>query len=371
MRPVILPSKVRPVPATTPYSPTSIPPRPRLSVVIVNYNTWDDVSALVLTLSATPEVRSRCVEVLVVDNASDGPIPDTLRPARAGVCILSRDDNGGFAAGVNAGMRESRSPWLLLLNPDVVVEADFLARILGRIDVLEGRGEGRPGIVGFALKNPDGSPQPSVGAEPGLLRSLMGQFIPRSRRKYQAGWRVKPGPVPWVTGACMLIDGELFNALGGMDEDFFLYYEEVALCLSVRNAGRAVEYDDHLSVVHLRPLQNRPLSARMCVIVRHSKILIFRKHLPRWQFLALTYLIGAEAAIRGRRAVRRKDGGTERAWRAIATIASRLRRGSLIRGREVLLLADQAISPPETLATPQPHGFGRRRRSSRSSANPH
>ena len=242
MRPVFLPSKVRTVPAITPHRPTSTPTTPRLSVVIVNYNSWPDVSELAATLSATAEVASGTVEVVVVDNASDGPLPSSLSPSPSGVRVLLREDNGGFASGVNAGMRESRSPWLLLLNPDVVVAMDFLARILGRMDVLEGRREGRPGIVGFALKNPDGSPQPSVGTEPGLLRSLMGQFIPRSRRKYQAGWRVKPGPVPWVTGACMLIDGSLLRTLGGMDEDFFLYYEEVALCMAVRQAGRLVEY---------------------------------------------------------------------------------------------------------------------------------
>ena len=179
---------------------------PRLTVVIVNYEGWPDVSRLVATLAGCPEVRSGACEIVVVDNASRGPVPDDLASPPVGVRLILRPDNGGFAVGVNAGWRASRSPWLLLLNPDVVAAADFLREVLDRIAVHEGRPEGPPGVVGFGLRNPDGSRQPSVGVEPGLVRSVLGQFIPRSRRKYQADWRVKPGPVPWVTGACLLVD---------------------------------------------------------------------------------------------------------------------------------------------------------------------
>ena len=72
----------------------------------------------------------------------------------------------------------------------------------------------------------------------------------------------------------------MLDELGGMDEDFFLYYEEVALCRSARRRGWRVEYDPTVEVVHLRPLQNRPVSPKMRVITRHSKLLYFRKHLP-------------------------------------------------------------------------------------------
>ena len=65
---------------------------------------------------------------------------------------------------------------------------------------------GPPGIVGFGLRNPDGSPQGSVGVFPTLARSIREQFIPRSRRKYQPGWRIRSGRVDWVTGACMLVN---------------------------------------------------------------------------------------------------------------------------------------------------------------------
>ena len=103
--------------------------------------------------------------------------------------------------------------------------------------------DGPPGIVGFGLRNPDGSPQGSVGVFPTLARTIREQFIPRSRRKYQAGWRIRSGPVDWVTGACMLVNSAMIAELGGMDEDFFLYYEEVAFSRAAQRQGWRVEYD--------------------------------------------------------------------------------------------------------------------------------
>ena len=185
--------------------------------------------------------------------------------------------------------------------------------------------------MGFALKNPDGSPQPSIGAEVGLLSGLARQVLPRSRRSYRRSRR--PGPAPWLTGACLLVDDSVMRAIGGMDEDFFLYYEEVALCRSARGLGRRVEYDAGVEVVHLRPLQNRAISPRMRVIVRHAKLMFFRKHQPRWQFLALSQIVAIEAKLRSRWS---REATERSAWRAIRKMSRQMRNGEGPRGREVL-----------------------------------
>ena len=130
--------------------------------------------------------------------------------------------------------------------------------------------------------------------------------------------------------------------LGGMDEEFFLYYEEVALCQSARRLGRQVEFDDAVTVVHLRPLQNRPISPKMRVIVRHSKLLYFRKHLPRWQFRVLCRVVALESILRGALAGWRGDGAENRSWRTVRLVVCSLRRGKSIPGRDVLALADSA-----------------------------
>jgi N-acetylglucosaminyl-diphospho-decaprenol L-rhamnosyltransferase len=314
--------------------------RPRLTIIIVNYESWPDVLRLTSALMAEPEFQSGQCEIVVVDNASHGPVPAVFMTPCPGLRLVAQPFNEGFAAGVNAGWRVSLSPWLLVLNPDVEVGGGFLGQVLARLDPHEADPNGPPGIVGFGLRNPDGSPQGSVGVYPSLARTIWEQFITRSRRKYQAGWRIRSGQVDWVTGACMLVNSRMIASLGGMDEDFFLYYEEVAFSHSARRQGWRVEYDASVSVVHRHPLQNRAISPKMRVITRHSKLLYFLKHLPRWQFLSLSKIVSTEAAVRGfgSRLLNRSE--EVRAWRTIGEIARRLRTDAQPRGRDVLDLAE-------------------------------
>jgi N-acetylglucosaminyl-diphospho-decaprenol L-rhamnosyltransferase len=327
--------------ANVPRSDTDSERPPRLTAVLVNYNGWPDVVRLVATLAAEPEFRQNRLHIVVVDNASQGPVPEPLlRNPPPGLKLLLRPDNGGFAVGVNAGWRLSRSPWLLVLNPDVEIERGLIGQVLARIERYEQQPSGPPGIVGFGLRNPDGTPQGSVGVFPSLWRTVREQFIPRSRRKYQSGWRIGSGPVDWVTGACMLLSAPMMAQLEGMDEDFFLYYEEVALCHLAQSQDWRVEYDPSVHVVHKHPLQSRKISPKMRVITRHSKLLYFRKYLPRWQLLALSGIVTAEAAIRGTVSKLRGNAEATRAWNAIADLARWFRAGKIIKGSDMLLMAE-------------------------------
>jgi N-acetylglucosaminyl-diphospho-decaprenol L-rhamnosyltransferase len=314
--------------------------RTRLTVIIVNHESWPDALRLTASLAAEPEYRSGQCQIVVVDNASRGPIPEAFLAPCPGLRLVARPHNEGFAAGVNAGWRVTHSPWLLVLNPDVEVAGGFLSHVLARLGPYEADPDGPPGIVGFGLLNPDGSPQGSVGLYPSLVQTIREQFIPRPRRKYQAGWRIRPGRVDWVTGACMLVNTAMMANLGGMDEDFFLYYEEVAFSHAARRSGWRTEYDASVTVVHRHPLQNRAISPKMRVITRHSKLLYFLKHLPRWQFLSLSEIVTIEAAIRGTwsRLWRRPE--DVRAWRMIGGLARSLRYEAEPRGRDVLTLAE-------------------------------
>ncbi|RUL85739.1 glycosyltransferase [Tautonia sociabilis] len=328
------------------------PTPPALAVVIVNFNSWPDTARLVAEIAGGIDPALGRCEVVVVDNASDDP-PPALLGLLPGVRLICRPDNAGFAAGVNTAWRSTAARWLLLLNPDVLAGADLLPLVLGRIALLEARPEGPPGVVGFALRNEDGSRQHSVGPFPTLLGCLREVVTPRSRRKYRPLRRTRTGPVPWVTGACMLVHSELLRDLGGMDEDFFLYHEEVALCRSARDLGRSVEFDDAVEVAHLRPLQARAVSPMLRVVTRHSKLLYFLKHRPRFEFAALARLVAAEAALgslRCRLLGRPEEG---RAWRAVSRIARELGPGRGPRGIEVLAFADRAIRGAEPTRTPR------------------
>lgn len=334
-------------PASDSDSDSTPSPPPRLAVVVVNYDSWPDVERLVAALGGSPEVRAGLAWVVVVDNASPSPIPDALRTPPPGVSLVLRPENGGFAVGVNAGWRAAPGAWLLVLNPDVDAVDGLIGEALRRVDRFDAPEADPPGVVGFGLRNEDDSPQPSVGAFPTLWRTVREQFIPRSRRKYQPDRRVRPGPVPWVTGACVLLNPGMMDEIGGMDEDFFLYYEEVALCRAATDRGWRVEFDPTLSVVHLRPLQDRAISPKMRVITRHSKLLYFRKHAPARQFLTLAAIVRLEAATRGAWARVLGRSVEADAWRAVGRVARGLVEGDGPRGREVLAIADEATRGPD------------------------
>jgi N-acetylglucosaminyl-diphospho-decaprenol L-rhamnosyltransferase len=345
------------------------PQGPRLSVIIVNHESWSDVLELTEALQAQPELQSGRAQIVVVDNASRGELPQAFSVHRVGQRVIFRPDNGGFAAGVNAGWRVAQSPWLLVLNPDVEVASGFLGQVFKRLDRYDAISRSPLGIVGFGLRNPDGSPQGSVGIFPNLARTIREQFIPRSRRKYQPGWRLRSGPVDWVTGACMLVYSATIRELQGMDEDFFLYHEEVAFCREARNLGWSVEFDPSVTVVHRDPLQNRPISPMMRVITRHSKLLYFLKHLPRWQFESLAAIVSAEAAIKGIWSKLTRSREDVRAWRTIAEITRRMRTGGGPRGTEVLALA-QAVTSGVTQAGASNHSLARRESACKDASRP-
>lgn len=334
---------------------------PRLTIVIVNHESWADAAALVTALcDSTALADGRC-EIIVVDNASRGTPPEAIVEELGRGCrLILRPENGGFAAGVNEGFRLARGEWILALNPDIIPPPCFPERVLSRIDEIRSRPAAeRPAILGFALQNPDGSRQPSVGVFPRITRCVREQFIPRSRRKYQPVSRVRPGPVDWVTGACMLIQADFMLELQGMDQDFFLYHEEVALCLQARRLGRRVEYDPTITAVHAHPLQNRVVSPKMHVILRHSKLLYFRKYLPKWEFDLLAWGVRLEALARWAAAALIGDHKAQRAWRAVLGITRDLAKSPPggPRGIEVLRLAELCVSEnaSSAYAVPAPH----------------
>lgn len=127
---------------------------PRLSVIIVNYESWPDVKKLAASLAKEPEFASGRCEIVVVDNASRGSMPETFSLHRVGQRVVFRPDNGGFAAGVNAGWRVAQSRWLLILNPDVEVASGFLGQVFTRLDRFETDRTVRRESSGLACETP-------------------------------------------------------------------------------------------------------------------------------------------------------------------------------------------------------------------------
>jgi GT2 family glycosyltransferase len=281
---------------------------PLVSAVIVNYRRWADTAALVDQLLGEGSLLRDQLEIIVVDNASaEHPQADVLA-RRPGVQVLQNGTNLGFAAAVNRGFAHSRGQWLLVLNPDLVLGPGFAdALALAARELPSESCEGRPiGILGFELRNRDGTLQHSVGEFPSFGKMLTGLLRPRRRRKYLAMEGDLRRLVPWVTGCCLLVRRKCLEQLGGFDEDFFLYYEDVDLCRRAAELGWAVCFEPGVHAVHLDPLQNRkPVPGPLWAITRHAALTYFRKHHPGWQSRGLVDIVRIEAWVREKLAMLR------------------------------------------------------------------
>src|SRR5262249_6184358 len=280
-----------------------------------NYRTWTSTAALVRQLLKTSGPQPERVEVVIVDNHSPAhPLMHRLRRWPR-VSLRRWGRNRGFARAVNEGCRLSRGDWLLLLNADVSVPAGFVTGALALADRWADT-EPRAGVVGFRLRNSDGSPQLSCGPDPTLFSTLSRLALPRSRRKYQPADAGGPQQVPWVTGCCFLVRRQCWQDLHGFDPAFFLYYEDVDFCRRARAAGWSVWHERGLAVVHHAPLHDRPVSPPVRVVTRHALLTFAARHWPAWQFRALAGIVRLEACARR----------TWAQWRGDATAAEQFSR---------------------------------------------
>jgi GT2 family glycosyltransferase len=305
-------------------------------VVIVNYRHWDDTGRVVDQLRAQPALRRGDAEVVIVDNHSP-PHPLLPRLRRTdGVSLRRWRSNRGFAQAVNEGCRLSRGDWLLLLNPDTTVSPGFLATALRRATDLARR-DPPAGIIGFRLENPDGTHQLSTGRFPGLFGTLARLLLPRWRRKYTVPSCDGPAKVDWVTGCCLFIRRDCWNDLGGLDPDFFLYYEDVDFCRRAQQQGWSVWYDPAVSIVHHRPLHLRQVPVHLRLLTRHALLTYARKHWPAWQTGLLAGIVKVESALRRLRARWAGNDEASRVFDVLGRIAQDVCAGQQKRARRRLL----------------------------------
>ena len=237
-----------------------------LLIVIVNYRTAN--LAIDCLHSLEGEVKAIAaglgrVRVFITDNASgDDSIPcirEAIRDFSWGewASIQPLERNGGFAYGNNAAIRpalESSDPpdYIWLLNPDTVVRTGALATL---VEFLENHLEA--GIAGCRLVDPEGRPEWSAFRFPSVLGELENGMRLGLVSRLLAHWVVSPPPpsvisrCDWASGASLLVRRAVFEAIGLLDENYFMYFEEVDFCLRALRAGWTCWYVPHAQVIHL------------------------------------------------------------------------------------------------------------------------
>ena len=329
---------------TQPPRPRSSLETPQLSVVIVNFCQWNNTARLTWQLRQSEAVRRGAAEIMIVDNHSPWqPIAKRLRRL-SGVSIVRNQGNHGFARAVNRGSRISRGEWVLLLNPDVTVPEGFLDQVLDAAQRWPAI-DPRAGVIGFQLRHRDGTRQASAGPFPTLVRTVTGLLLPRSRRKCRHHSLRERQSVSWVTGGCLLVRRDCLQELGGMDESYFLYYEDVDFCLRARRAGWSVWYEPALRVTHHFPLHSRPVPAPLRLVTRHALLTYARKHWPGWQAGVISGIVWLEAGLR--QCWSRWRGRTEAAvvYQQLQELVGDLHRGRIAKARQRIRLAARLLEP--------------------------
>jgi GT2 family glycosyltransferase len=283
-----------------------------LSIIIVN---WNGGQVLLDCLeSIYSRVHPFAFEVIVIDNASTDGSPEQVAGRFPQVHLARNSENLGFAGGNNRALEMAHGRYRLLLNSDTLVLDDALEILLEEMD-----SHPKTGIMGCRLHFPEGHLQRSFGGFPNLFTELLDQTMLHrliTACRMRGGAYDKPHEVDWVTGACMLVRQEVFAQIGGLDEGYHMFLEDVDWCLRAREAGWRVRYTPRARIVHIKGFSSRLVMPRMIVEDQYSAFRFFRKHRGPSGEPILKAIVSLGCLVRGLRwavlALLRRDGAADR-----------------------------------------------------------
>ncbi len=254
-----------------------------LTIAIVNYKTPAMVCDVVRSAKDHARVEGIGVDIAVVDNGSDDGSVDIIRQAHPDIDVIDADANLGFAAGNNLVLKKAVTPYIMLLNSDAFLQPGTLLRL---IDFMEAYP--KAGIIGPRILNPDGTDQDYPCRFPTIpemiRRAVKGPQFPGSGA-------ADPLPMERIHGCCLVLRREVLDHVGLLDEQFFMYDEDMDWCLRCRKAGWDLYLLPNATVIHLggqtsgrapsgvRKAKAPPsFNPRMSYELRKSRYILYRKH---------------------------------------------------------------------------------------------
>jgi GT2 family glycosyltransferase len=272
-----------------------------LSIIIVSHNTRD---LLARCLTSIREAGYRQpYEVLVIDNASSDGSAEMVAERFPDVRVVRNEANLGFSAANNRGVTLSSGDHILLLNSDAQLKPGTLESMVERLDR-----DPDLGIIGPRIENPDGLVEISWGKDLNPFRELLRkalQYFHRRKNPLALAWvrsfTSRSRLTHWVSGACLLCRRDAYLRAGLMDQDFFLYMEDIDLCRRVRGLGFKVAYYPEATVLHVRGASTDKDPARVSYEYRKSQLLFYRKKGNRLWFETVRYYLALKALARQKR----------------------------------------------------------------------
>lgn len=250
-----------------------------LVISIVSYNSLYFLKDALSSILENPPKSS--YEIIVVDNGSTDGSVEFVKTNFPRVRVIANSKNLGFAAANNIAIKNSSSKFILLMNSDCKVYKDSLDRLLDFMDENPG-----VGIVGPQIVNSDGSIQLSCRRFPSMINagfhSLLTDIFPNNpfSRKYKLvdAQRDKPFAVDWVSGSCMLIRREALSDIGLLDENYFMYVEDIDLCYRMWVKNWGVFYFPYAKVLHHIGGSSKEKEFVSCFRMQKSIFHFFWKH---------------------------------------------------------------------------------------------
>lgn len=259
---------------------SSDPTETLLTIIIVSWNVRELLKRALISIFASWGAHPG-LEVIVVDNASTDDSVAMLHAEFPHITTIANTENLGFTKGNNQGLAAAHGAFILLLNPDTEVQGPALHTLVDYARQNPGTG-----MVGPQLLNPDQTVQPSRRRFPTLpvlfLESTwLQKFAPRAiLRHYYMEDRsdAERQAVDWITGAAMLTRREVVNQVGGLDEGFFMYSEELDWCKRIRNAGWEITYLPTARITHHEGKSSEQVVPARHIYFQSSKVRYVRKY---------------------------------------------------------------------------------------------
>ncbi|MFP4346594.1 MAG: glycosyltransferase family 2 protein [Anaerolineales bacterium] len=268
---------------------------PTLSVIIVSWNVRELLKRALHSVTRSWDGRPG-LEIIVVDNASSDGTPTMVQRDFPEVTLIASPENRGYGAGNNQGIAAARGEYLLVLNPDVEMVGEALPRL---VDFAAAHP--KVGLVAPRLLTPQGEVQSSRRRFPTLpvlfLEStwLQGLLPRRSLRNYYAKDMsgASTQTLDWVQGAAMLVRRSVIEEVGGFDEAFFMYSEELDWCRRIKEAGWEIVYYPEARIIHHEGKSSEQVVPARHIYFQSSKIHYTRKyHGPFMAELLRLWLLG-------------------------------------------------------------------------------
>lgn len=272
-----------------------------LSIIIVSFNTKEVITDCIK--SVVKYTKNINYEIIVVDNGSkDGSLEriKELGKKYPQLILIDAKANLGFGKANNLGTKKAKGDYLLLLNSDTLVFDNAIAESLNRMKKIP-----EAGAFSCKLLNADRSTQASGGHFPTLGNVFAWQFfiddlpiIGKAVPSFhpQLGSYDRDQEIDWITGAFMLIPKEVFDKVGGFDENIFMYTEEMELCFRLRKLGYKTIYHSTPSIIHLGGVSGGSAFA----LTSEVKYMIYfwKKHKPAWQLPFIKTFLYAGSLLR-------------------------------------------------------------------------